>query len=162
MALRIPQAQVDALPFDLVASVAAFIEARRDHASTIDQPAPSSHPLVEEIVLRHAGAFEVFDDRTPTDRRYALNLQVVQIAQERINAVLSPARQNLALMDIQVIRSKAEDDRSEAEVATLAAAELALSRIAEIQRHAAALCVEIDELADNSLKTWLPHGWPAL
>jgi hypothetical protein len=162
MALKISQAQADALGFDLPTAVMSFVEARRAHAGTVDQPAPSAHPLVEEIVLRHAGAYHVVDDRTPADRRYELARQVMMIAQERVNSILSPARQNLAILDIQVISHKPVEARSGAEAATLSAAEAALFRISEIQRHAAALAVEIDELAEPALATWLPHGWPAL
>lgn len=59
MSLIIPRTVFDALGFDLEQAVANFAAELAQHASTVDQPAPASHPLVEQIVRSHGGNFSI-------------------------------------------------------------------------------------------------------
>lgn len=45
--------------------IEAFITARRDHKFTENIPAPTEHPVIEEIVQRFGGHFEIADDPIP-------------------------------------------------------------------------------------------------
>lgn len=65
MTLIVSRKQVDALGFDLTAAVAAFTIALDHHASTINEPAPTAHPIIEAIVRGHDGSFVVSDDDEP-------------------------------------------------------------------------------------------------
>ena len=49
----------DALGFDLQAAVDLFASALAAHADTVNIPAPTAHPLVEQIVRQHAGHFTI-------------------------------------------------------------------------------------------------------
>jgi hypothetical protein len=157
-AFQIQKSLADGLDFDLATAVTAYQAACEAHATTIDQPAPSAHPIVEEIVRRHGGAFAIIDDNTPADRRYNLTRSVLIETQERVNRVLSPARQNLAMLDAQILSQK--EVRTPTEEQTLSEALANLAAIAEIQRHAAFLTVEIDETPETLLADWRA-SWPA-
>lgn len=59
MAYRISSDELDALGFDLASAVGAYQTAREAHKLTEGVPAPTAHPVVEDIVRRHGGQFEV-------------------------------------------------------------------------------------------------------
>jgi len=160
MTLRIPKSQADALGLDLTAAVRSFGAALAAHARTVNKPAPSAHPIVEEIVRMHAGAFEVFDDRTPADHRQEAQSAISATAMSLANEVLSPARQQLAAIDQNMLASK--PNRTAQEELRLAEIERQFAALFAIQRRAAVLAVELDELPENQIATWQPHGWPAL
>lgn len=42
--------------------IAAYTEALAKHATTVDVPAPTAHPLVERLVRQFGGKYEVADD----------------------------------------------------------------------------------------------------
>ena len=52
MPLEITRAIYDKLGFDLNQAVADFAAAKKAHASTVDVPAPTAHPIVEEALRR--------------------------------------------------------------------------------------------------------------
>lgn len=160
MTLRIPKSQADALGLDLTAAVRVYAAALAAHAKTVNKPAPSAHPLVEEIVKAHDGSFEVYDDRTAADHLQEARQAVGAAAEVLVNGVLSPARQQLASIDLGLLASK--PDRSAQEEARLAEIQSQFAAIIAIRRHAAVLAVELDELPENQIATWQPHGWPAL
>lgn len=82
--MQIRKSVVAALPFDLAEEVNKFAIARACHALTVDQPAPTAHPLVEAIVCSECG-YEVIDDddevqEVPKDRLTVVEerMQVLQ------------------------------------------------------------------------------------
>src|ERR1043165_1998037 len=160
MTLRISKTEANSLGFDLKAAITAHKIALLAHLKTINKPAPTAHPLVEEILRHHEGRFEIFDDRTPADLRNDLRIAIALGAQDRSAAILSPARQQLAAIDRTMLQGKAE--RTPEEDARLAEISEQNASLYEIQRHAALLSVELDELPDQDLPTWQPYGWPAL
>lgn len=159
MTLRIPKSQADALGLDLTAAVRSYGLALTAHSKTVNKPAPVAHPLVEEIVKAHSGTFEVFDDRTPADHRQDALRSISLSAQALANEVLSPARQQLAAIDQNMLVTK--PNRTAQEELRLAEIERQFATLFAIQRHAAVLAVELDELPENQIATWQPHGWPA-
>ena len=60
--LTIRRAQAEQLGFDLAAAVAEYQAALQAHALTVDIPAPVAHPLVEIIVQRFEGRFQIIPD----------------------------------------------------------------------------------------------------
>jgi hypothetical protein len=68
------------LDFDLATAIAAFQKARLEHRLTIGIPAPTAHPLVEQIVDQHDGKFEIIDEsELPTSDPSSLTQQVVRM-----------------------------------------------------------------------------------
>lgn len=61
----ISQAALDALGFDLNAGITAYQAAKRAHATKVDAPAPSAHPVVEMIVNSHQGKWVIGDTPVP-------------------------------------------------------------------------------------------------
>jgi hypothetical protein len=59
--LQIDQDTAGTLKFDLTLAVADFAKAVEDHRFTVDVPAPTAHSLVEEIVRRHGGQFQIIE-----------------------------------------------------------------------------------------------------
>ena len=57
--LKIEKAMIDRLDFDFEAALKKFAEQKDIHRFTIDLPAPSAHPLVEEA--HRQGGFEVIE-----------------------------------------------------------------------------------------------------
>lgn len=57
--LNIERETLEKLNFDLETALAEFAEAKRQHAFTIDVPAPTAHPLVEAAFA--AGGFQVVE-----------------------------------------------------------------------------------------------------
>lgn len=49
----------------LIGAIAAFSQALVDHAGTVDVPAPTAHPLVEDIVRNHGGQYEIVNVPVP-------------------------------------------------------------------------------------------------
>lgn len=62
--IQISKETVELLGFDLRQAVDDFAAARVAHASTVGEPAPRAHPLVEQIVF-NGGEFEVVEPQLP-------------------------------------------------------------------------------------------------
>jgi hypothetical protein len=174
MTLQVPLSGVEALGFDLSTAIADFRAALDRHSRTINEPAPTAHPLVEEIVRGHGGSFEVHDDRpvpTETDRRGALFLLIEEEASALIASAASPARLRLAAADMNLIGPKAivpqsgerlpgvtyrtpEEQSRVDEITAL------FNRINRINRHAALLMVEVEDIDPDQISAWQPHDWP--
>jgi hypothetical protein len=65
-----------ALGFDLDQAIAGFMQALADHQYTVDQPAPTAHPLVERIVFGFGGDYEIEDDTPPSPAVESLDAYV--------------------------------------------------------------------------------------
>jgi hypothetical protein len=57
--LNIERETLEKLNFNLETALAEFAEAKRQHAFTIDVPAPTAHPLVEAAFA--AGGFQILE-----------------------------------------------------------------------------------------------------
>lgn len=75
--IRIYQDTLDQLGFDLDAAVKDFSKAWKNHAKSINVPAPTAHPLVEALVKKHAGQYEIVEspetDEKPGDPKSMTN-----------------------------------------------------------------------------------------
>jgi hypothetical protein len=159
--LFVPKSIADHLGYDLAEAVDSFKEAVAAHALTVNEPAPVAEPLVEEIV-RGYGSFEIVDDTpipTPAELRYQATQAVLRTAAERIAALASPARRQLAAHDLNAIGAK--PNRTAAEEQRLADLMALFASIAEIERHSLLLQIEVEDLADDQVAGWQPHSWPA-
>lgn len=61
MPFRITQEQVGALDYDLDSAIAEYTAAREAHKKTVDVPAPTAEPLVEAIVKKFGGLYEIVE-----------------------------------------------------------------------------------------------------
>ena len=62
---EVRKSYADMLGGDLAAAVKEFAAAVEAHRFTVGVPAPTAHPLVEEIVRQHGGSFTIVDDTPP-------------------------------------------------------------------------------------------------
>ena len=62
--LTVDRDTLDALDFDLDRGVANYQAALAEHAMTEGIPAPAAHPLVEQIVRGHGGAYRAVEHET--------------------------------------------------------------------------------------------------
>jgi hypothetical protein len=70
----------------LTADVAAFRQALADHATTVDVPAPTAHPLVEALA-RDDGTFVVPEDNPPETNVPAIPTEIINGILGRISAL---------------------------------------------------------------------------
>jgi hypothetical protein len=162
MAIELRLSEVTALGFDLGLAISEYRVALQDHAKTEDVPAPTAHPLVEQIVKHGEGQVVVVDDTpipTPAELRFAAMQAVQASMMERINALASPARRQLAQHDLNVLNVKPV--RTAAEDALVAAITDLFATIVAIERHSLLLQIEIEDLPDDQVAGWAQHGWPA-
>lgn len=97
---------------------------------------------------------------SPAERRGACFAAIRAALSAQNDAVLSPARRQLALIDEARIRRKPIEERSQAENLRLADIERDQLRFEGLEHHAALLAVEVEDLAEGELATWTPHSWP--
>lgn len=161
MTVQILKSELDRLGIGLDAAIFDYRNALAAHAMTVDQPAPVAHPLVEQIVKAHGGAYEVIDDtpvESPAQARARLAQLIYDEMNEKIGAIASPARRQLAQIDLTNLLAKLE--RTPAEAARLADVQELFERIGAVARHGVLLQIEVEDLPDHQVKGWLPH-WPA-
>lgn len=86
----------------LVREVAAFKKAIAEHAQTVGVPAPTAHPVVEAIVKKYAGVFEVEDDTKPPPETAPDATARLATAEDRI-ATLEAAIEGLTKQPAELI-----------------------------------------------------------
>lgn len=157
MVLSIPKSEFDRLGFDLPAEIRRYAIARERHALSVNRPAPIADPLVEAIVLRHDGRFEVFDDAvppSPDEIRAAILATILAEEAARLDAILSPARRELLAFDLARLRALPSPTSDEAgQLAGLAAQSDAIDAI---KRRSLLLQIELEDLADDEVAGWSP------
>lgn len=97
---------------------------------------------------------------SPGELRTACFAAIQRELSEHNNAVLSPARRQLAQIDLMRIRRKPPEECTEAETARLAEIEHAQMLFEELEHHAVLLAVEVEDLPASELAAWAPHSWP--
>lgn len=159
MTAQVLKSEADSLGFDLRAAVTTYKNLLTAHARTVGVPAPSAHPLVETIVKRQRGEFQIVDDTprlTPAELRSIKATELAFAEVDRINAILSPARRELASIHLAEILVKPPEVRSQAEARVAADIEALFDQIRLVQRRKAELAVELEEAPDQSVATWSP------
>jgi hypothetical protein len=168
MTHRVAKSFIDALDFDFEAAVEEYRQALLDHRFTVDVPAPTAHIAVELSVRRSpqgdgnpddfVADYEIIDDTPPPppppsfeQRKAELYHALASDEQAQINAVASPGRLRLAGMEMQRIRAIPENDRTPADVETLASALGVFAAIQAINEASARRMVEIDDLTPETI-----------
>ena len=164
MTFPLPKSIADTLQFRLSDEIAAYQAALTAHARTVDKPAPSTHPLVEEIVKFYGGDYEIIDDTPPetsAQKRARLTLAVQDEAAARMAAIASPARRQLSQIDANRIMGIPVARRSVEDAARFDEIQAENDRLLAVYRHSLTLIVGIEEAADANLARWAASGWPA-
>lgn len=79
---------------DLDAAIAAYVKAREDHALTVDVPAPTAHPYVEQIV-RGGGTYEIVEEAPDTGE--PLSSTWVQQLEKRVAALEAAIKESVRI-----------------------------------------------------------------
>jgi hypothetical protein len=173
MTLQIPLSQiVDVNTFK--ARVATFREARLAHHQTLGEPAPIEHPLIEACVRRIPRGkeaddwvldYEIVDDPktvlTLRQQKDALIAEVIKTEAELMNVSLPPGKRRFHEITAYEISRKPLEDHDVVDRQFLAARNIRLDREAAIQRHAAHLMNQIEDLTEETIESWQPAPFPA-
>lgn len=170
MTAQIPLSQIgDADAFKK--RVEEFRQARLDHHATLVEPAPREHELVEAAVRRvprgdaaddYAIDYEIVDDRPGLRaRKDALIHDVAQQEHAFLVASMPPGKRRLEGLTAGDLLRKPEAERTEAERTFLADREARHAREEAIQRHAAQLMSDIEDLNEETIGAWKPAPFPS-
>lgn len=157
------------LPFpNFESRVAAFRQAKIDHQKTINVPAPQEHALVRAAITR------VPRDGKPDD--YALDYEIIEPTLEEkkkdlehelheardlalFNKVSSAKRRVLAY-ELSDALAKHGKGLTDADKAVLAKCAEIAAYDQKIERHAANLHVQIEDLTEATVGAWKPAPFP--
>lgn len=169
MTAQIPLSQIgDADAFKQ--RVAAFRQAKLDHHAVVGEPAPREHEFVEAAVRRvpradapddYAIDYEIVDDRPSLRaRKDALIHEVTREEHALLVTSMPPGKRRLDGLTAGDLLRKPEAERSTAERTFLAERETRQAREDAIQRHAAQLMSDIEDLTEETISAWKPAPFP--
>jgi hypothetical protein len=170
MTAQIPFSQIgDADAFKQ--RVEAFRQAKLDHHATVGEPAPREHELVEATIRRvprgdaaddYAIDYEIVDDRPSLRaRKDALIHDVTQQEHALLMASMPSGKRRLDGLKAGDVLRKPEAERSDAERIFLADRDARQAWEDAIQRHAAQLMSDIEDLTEATIGAWKPAPFPA-
>jgi hypothetical protein len=171
MTFQIAKSVLNALPYSYADEVEKFRQAKLAHRFTGDI-APSAPAIIEHAVRRVArdgqaddfvADYEVIDDvAVPTlAERKAVLLGKIRTAEAAAMArIISPGRERLLGLDLNAVYAKPEADRSDADRALLAKTADIAARKQAVQRHGAALEVEVEDLTEVAMDGWTMRPFP--
>lgn len=166
MTLQIKSSEIGD-PAAFAARVEAFRQAKLAHHQTVDEPAPVEHHLVESCIRRVPG--EDADDYVadyeiimPTldEQKAELTANVHKAEAYALHAKLSPAKRRLHSYQLADVVGKNEEQTEEGKAVIATHHELA-EHANKIGRHAAQLLSEIEDLDEETIKTWQPAPFPS-
>lgn len=169
MTVQIPLSRIGD-PATFKARVEAFRQAKLDHHATVGEPAPRDDDLVEAALRRvargdaaddYAIDYEIVDDRPSLRmRKDALMHEVTRQEHALLLASMPPGKRRLDGLTAGDLLRKPEAERSDAERTFLAARGARHAREEAIQRHAAQLMSDIEDLTDETIGAWQPTPFP--
>jgi hypothetical protein len=170
MTAQIPLSQIGD-PASFAARVAAFRQAKLDHHATVGEPAPREHDLVEACVKRVPRSevpdnyeivpYEVVDDRPSLRaRKDALIHDVGREEHALLVASMPPGKRRLDGLKAGDVLRKPATERSDAERKFLADRDARHTREDAIQRHAAQLMSDIEDLTEETIGAWKMTPFP--
>lgn len=171
MTAQIPLSQIDD-PAAFKARVAAFRQAKLDHHATIGEPAPREHELVEAAVRRvprglsgaaddYAIDYEIVDDRPSLRARKDALIHEVTVQEHALLVIsMPPGKRRLDGLKAGDLLRKPAAERSDAEGQFLVDRDARHAREDAIQRHAAQLMSDIEDLTEDTIAAWKPTPFP--
>ena len=170
MTVRIPQSQLAGLGFDLVEAIEAFRQAKLAHRFTEGVPAPTAPAIVEDCIRRvqvdgkpddYVADYEIVDDTPPLRaRKDMLIAQVTRREAERLAEIVPLGKRRLMNMRASDALSKEDKDRTEEEKAFLAAREPLVAEWQKVERFAAELHADIEDLTEETIAAWKMPEFP--
>jgi hypothetical protein len=167
---------IKALPFDFGNAIEAHIKALKAHQTTVGEPAPIAHALVERAVRRvqypidakkpddFVADYTVVDDTPPPptldQRKTALAVNAQALCQEAMDAASPPLKRRLA--DMEAGRAMMVDPakRTPAQLAAIAAQQARGVKSEAILFHLATLESQIHDLTEQTIDGWKPAPFP--
>lgn len=164
------------IPLSQVGSADAFAVEVEAHRLAVEQhqtgepgmSAPAHSELIESLIVRRPAMGPV-DKRGPDkitvapyeivpptldERKAALVAELNGAAQAALNAVLSPARQQLLALDIGLAMAVEEASRTPAQKATVDLQAKFAASVAAVQRVVVEASVEIEDLTAATIDAW--------
>jgi hypothetical protein len=173
MTFKIAKSVIDGMGIDYAAEVEAFRQAKLAHRFTGDI-APSAPAIIEHAVRRvpvegqaddFVTDYEVVDDTPPPpslNERKGRLLDSIRAAEfMSLGNIISPARERLMGMDINHVYGLPEGDRDDRDREALATWATIAKRKQAVQRHAALLEIEVEDLTEADIEAWVPKPFPA-
>jgi hypothetical protein len=173
MGFRIARSVLNRLGYNYAEAVEDFRQAKLAHRFTGDA-APSAPAEVEHAVRRvpvegaaddFVADYEVIEDvpvPTLADRRAVLVGQVRAMEAAALARIISPGRERLMALDLNMIHMKPEADRTAGDLTLLARAADIVARKTVIHRHAAELEIAIEDLTEVTIDGFTPAAFPEL
>lgn len=130
-----------------------------------EQYAEALNAMLEgKLIVVEDGAMTIVEptppEPSPAERRVMCLAAIRDQLTAKNDAVLSPGRRQLAMIDAGRIRRKAIEERSDAENSRLSDIDRDQEKFYELERHAVILSIELEDLAEADLAEWAPHSWP--
>lgn len=173
MTFKINKSVIDGLGFDYAAAVEEFRQAKLAHRFTGDI-APSAPAVIEHAVRRvpvegqaddFVTDYEVVDDSPPPptlQERKARLVDEVRAAEFRsLLNIISPARERLLHLDYAAGQTSNDPALSGEQSARAAKIADIADRKQAVQRHAALLEIEVEDLTEADIDGWVPKPFPA-
>jgi hypothetical protein len=165
MTIQIPRVQVSG---DFIARVEAFRQARLAHHQTVDIPAPIEHPLIESCIKRmpqtdgpddYVADYQIVDP--PLEKRKAeLVAEIERQASVVIDKAMSPGKRRLFQFSVSDVSGKKPETITDADKIMMAKHQLLSVHNEAVGRHAAKLHAQIEDLTEDTIKTWTPEAFP--
>jgi hypothetical protein len=165
MTIQIAKSQAGS---DFEARIEAFRQAKLAHHQTLDVPAPTEHPLVEACIRREPRDGEADDyvadyvivEPSLDEQKRDLTAEVNKQQQAALAKVMSPAKRGLLEFSFVDLGSKQKDQLTPADKVLLAKHNLILTHGDAVARHGAKLQDQIEDLTEDTIKTWKPEPFP--
>jgi hypothetical protein len=162
MTIQIPKAQAGE---GFAERVETFRHAKLAHHRTIGVPAPVEHPLVEASLKRLPREGEADDyvadyqivEPSLDQQKKDLIATVGKLQQAALIKEMSPGKRIMLSFQVADMANK---ENTPADKIIIAKFQLLLAHGNAVSRHAAKLCAQIEDLTDETIKTWKPEAFP--
>jgi len=148
--------------------VEAFRQAKLAHHQTVNEPAPTEHDLIEACVRRVPRGEEPYDyvadyeivQPTLDERKQEQAATVHAAEAAALYAKLSLAKRRLLSYQLADVGKKSPFDQTDADKAALDQHRDLAEHAEKVGRHAAQLLADIEDLTEETIKTWRPAPFP--
>ena len=152
--------------------VVALRHARLAHMKTTGVPAPSEHPLIEACIQRvirgdepddHVADYEVIDDipkKSLRDKKDDLIRQIGMQEQKLLIDSMPPGKRAADHHRYLDLFKKTVDEMTPDDVSYLVARKERVQREEIIQRYAARLAADVEDLTEDTIGKWQPEPFP--
>lgn len=165
MTIQIPRMQAGD---DFESRVETYRQAKLNHHQTLSVAAPAEHPLIEACIKRvpqtdgpddYVADYQIVDP--PIDeRKNELVAEIERQAHVVLDKAMSPGKRRLFEFSVSDVSGKKPETMTDADKIMLAKYQLLSVHNMVVGRHAAKLHAQIEDLTENTIKTWKPEAFP--